>query len=116
MTDIIDATHADTTTVATYLIDFVGNDHITALLQEEVANYRRANSAYAFQASLNCVQWEETFAVLDRYRGDFTYVHARSGLDYSVFMVRSEGRIYIFRLRDSSLQSGWEQSVPSRCQ
>jgi hypothetical protein len=110
MTDIIDATQADTTAVATYLIDFVGNDHITALLQEQVANY----VPYAFQASLNCVQWEETFTVLDRYRGDFIYVHARSGMDYSVFMVRAERRIYIFRLPSSSLPIDWEQSVPSR--
>ena len=87
---------------------FIGHNQLTAMLRERVNNYNHTG----LQPSLNNVEWAAAARVLDRYTGDFVYIHARSGNDYALFMVRAGEGNYLIRITNDTLPNGWQALVP----
>ena len=91
-------------------MDFIGNNKLTAMLRVRVSNF----NPRALAATLNNVQEADALEVLDRYHGDFTYVHATGGYGYGTFLVRTNGGLYTFRVAEEDLPERWSEVVPSR--
>jgi hypothetical protein len=97
--------------------DFIGDAQLTAILREKVANYDPARLA----PCLNSVESQIAVNKLNKYRGDFVYVHVRTAVNFSseednrfTFMVRSDdGGYYLFVVNSSLLSDNWNDNVPS---
>ncbi len=97
--------------------DFVGDEQLTEILREKVANFDPSQLA----PCLNCVQSERAVNKLKQYRGDFVYVHVRTSVSASgencfTFMVRTDDEgYYLFVVQASVLADNWYDKTPSCC-
>jgi hypothetical protein len=89
-------------------MEFIGNNKLTQILREKVANYH----PMAFGPCLNNVAAEAAHNVLNRYIGDFAYVHAQTTSTYSTFLVRSGEGFYTFIVNRNLLPEIWNDNVP----
>jgi hypothetical protein len=87
-------------------MEFQGNNLLTAILKEKILNYEPG-----FGPSLNNLEEVAAQQRLSRYIGTFTYVNAKSGVDYATFLVNSNGERYLFRIYDDELPQGWSENV-----
>ncbi len=96
-------------------MEFIGHNKLSAMLRWHDGPRRALRGGHP---PLHERQLTAAVEVMNRYSGDFVYVHVWDYLDFSTFLVRALGgpigyRVYEYHVHADDLPDGWTENVPT---